>query len=157
MSQAHHLLQAPRFVDAEVDLDAAAALTIAAAMREVAECDGEHHDELAIIRAFEGQLPGPATVVDLTALTTDEHREVFLKSLVLVAFADGVVSEQERVLIEQYAEKLGMDQASRTRAWTEVASALLSVFSGIRNFRDQIVLLGESMGLDRNTIDGVLG
>ena len=157
MSQTNHLLQAPRFVDSEVDLDAAAARTIAAAMREVAECDGAHHDELAIIRAFEGQLPGPATAVDLSTLTTGEHREVFLKSLILVAFADGVVSEPERALIEQYAEKLDMAPANRTRAWTEVASALLSVFSGIRNFRDQMVRLGESMGLDRATIDDVLG
>lgn len=157
MSASEPLIQPPRFVTGDVDLDAAAAHTIAAAMREVALCDGEHPREVELIDTFESQVPGPSGSVDLSTLTTPEHREVFLKSIVLVAFADGNVSPEERRVVEGYANALGLDADTRARAWTEVASSLLSVFSGIQNYRDQVVLLGESMGLDRETIDRVLG
>ncbi len=157
MSASDPLIQLPRFVTGEVDLDAAAAHTIAAAMREVALCDGEHPREVQLIDAFESQVPGSTVGVDLSTLTTSGHREVFLKSIVLVAFADGEVTPEERRIVERYADALGLDADMRERAWTEVASALLSVFSGIRNYREQVVLLGESMGLNRETIDRVLG
>jgi len=157
MSEADSLIQAPRFVASEIDLDAAAAHTIAAAMREVAQCDGAHPREVELIDTFESQVPGPSGGVDLSTLTTPEHREVFLKSIVLVAFADGQVSPEERRLVEGYADALDLDADARARAWTEVASSLLSVFSGIRNYRSQVVSLGESMGLDRETIDRILG
>jgi uncharacterized tellurite resistance protein B-like protein len=157
MSDLDSLIQPPRFVASEVDLDAAAALTIAAAMREVALCDGEHPREVQLIDTFESQVPGSSSGVDLSTLTTEEHREVFLKSIVLVAFADGQVSPEERRIVERYADALELDADARARAWTEVASALLSVFSGIQNYRSQVVSLGESMGLDRSTIDHILG
>ena len=92
MSDLDSLIQPPRFVASEVDLDAAAALTIAAAMREVALCDGEHPREVQLIDTFESQLPGPSSGVDLSTLTTEEHREVFLKSIVLVAFMPSTTS-----------------------------------------------------------------
>ena len=157
MSTSESLIQPPRFVASEVELDAAAAHTIASAMREVAMCDGAHHRELELIDTFESQVPGTAAGVDLTTLTTPEHQEVFLKSIVLVAFADGQVSDAERALVESYADALGVSTDVRARAWTDVASSLLSVFAGIRNFRSQVVQLGENMGLDRETIDRVLG
>jgi|GEM_PF-1689669 len=157
MSSTKPLIQPPRFVTSEVDLDAAAAHTIAAAMREVAECDGEHPREVELIDQFESQVPGERGAVDLSSLNTSEHKEVFLKSLVLVAFADGRVTDQERAVIDRYADALQIDADTRTRAWTDVASSLLSVFSGIQNYRSQVVLLGESMGLDRATIDRILG
>ena len=156
MSDVDSLIQPPRFVSSEVDLDAAAAHTIAAAMREVALCDGEHLRELELIDTFESQVPGPSDGVDLSTLTTEAHREVFLKSIVLVAFADGQVSPEERRIVEGYADALQLDADTRARAWTEVASSLLSVFSGIQNYRSQVVALGESMGLDRGTIDRIL-
>lgn len=157
MSTSRTLIQPPRFVTSEVDLDAAAAHTIAAAMREVAECDGEHPRELELIDQFEAQVPGVRGAVDLSTLTTAEHREVFIKSLVLVAFADGQVTDEERAVIEKYAAALQIDPSVTTRAWTDVASSLLSVFAGIQNYRAQVVALGESMGLDPTTIDRVLG
>jgi len=125
-------------------------------MREVAACDGEHPQEIELIDAFESQVPGPSGNVDLASLTTPAHREAFLKSLVLVAFADGQVTEAERTVITRYADALQIDEATRTKAWTEVASALLSVFSGVRTYRSQVVALGESMGLDKTTIDNIL-
>ena len=156
MSSDSPLIQPPSFLQGEVDLDASAVHTFAAAMREVAACDGDHPRELELIDAFESQVPGPAGSVDLATLTTPAHREAFVKSLVLVAFADGQVTEAERTIIARYADQLELDADTRTKAWTEVASALLSVFSGVRTYRSQVVALGESMGLDRTTIDGIL-
>ena len=157
MSDATPLIQPPRFVSSEVDLDAAAAHTIAAGMREVAACDGTHPREAELIDAFEAQVPGARGEVDLSTLSTPAHQEAFLKSLVLVAFADGHVSDAERAVIGRYADALGLDGAVRTKAWTDVASSLLSVFSGVRTYRAQVVALGESMGLDSATIDRILG
>jgi hypothetical protein len=157
MSESGPLIQPPRFVTSDIELDAAAAHTIAVAMREVAECDGEHPREVELINKFESQVPGSDGAIDLSSLSTDEHREVFLKSLMLVAFADGRVSDEERAVIDRYADQLQISVDVRAKAWTEVASALLSVFSGIRNYRSQVVLLGESMGLDRAAIDRILG
>jgi len=157
MSSSSPLIQPPRFVQSEVDLDASAVHTFAAAMREVAACDGDHPRELELIDAFEAQVPGPSGQVDLATLTTAAHKAAFLKSLVLVAFADGQVTDAERAIITRYADALGIDADTRTKAWTEVASALLSVFSGVRTYRSQVVALGESMGLDKSTIDSILG
>jgi len=126
-------------------------------MREVALCDGAHPREIELIEQFEALVPGESGGVDLSALRTAAHREVFLKSLVLVAYADGHVTDREREVIGTYAEALDFDAAARTRAWTEVASSLLSVFSGVQQFRSQVVKLGESMGLDNSTVDRVLG
>lgn len=151
------IISTPRFVPSEVDLDEAAARTFAAAMREVARCDGEHPEEAEIIDAFEAQLPAGGSTVDLATLTTDAHKDAFLRSLVLVAFADGRVSDEERAVIARYADALSIPADTRTAAWTDVASALLSVFSGVKTYRSQVVALGESMGLDQATIDRILG
>lgn len=148
-------LDANSLLGTSVDLDAAAAHTIAAAMREVAACDGNHPQEMSLIDAFESEVPGSGGTVNLSTLTTPAHQEAFLKSLMMVAFADGQVSAEERALIDSYADKLAIPAAERTRAWTEVASALLSVFGGVQQWRSQVVSLGESMGLDRTTIDRI--
>jgi hypothetical protein len=111
---------------------------------------------MALIEQFEAQVPGESGSVDLAALTTPAHRDVFLKSLVLVAYADGHVTDRERDVIRKYADALGFDAAAHTRAWTDVASSLLSVFSGVQKFRAQVVKLGEDMGLDHGTVDRVL-
>ena len=114
MSTSPTIIATPRFVKSEVDLDEAAARTFAAAMREVAARDGEHPEEVEIIDAFEAQLPSGAGEVDLSSLTTAAHKDAFLRSLVLVAFADGRVSGEERTVIARYADALSIPAADRT-------------------------------------------
>lgn len=151
-------LSPPRFMADDVDIDAAAAHTIAAAMREVAACDGDHPRELELIEQFDADIPGEqVSEVDLSTLRTAAHREAFIKSLMLVAYADGRVSEQERDLIRSYSARLGMPEPALTRAFTEVASALLSTLAGAKTYRAQVVALGAAMGLSSDTVETVLG
>jgi hypothetical protein len=130
-----------------IDLDAGAAHTIAAGMREVALADGAHPEEIALIDTFESSLPPGPTAVDLSALGSDAAKAAFVQSLVLVAYADGKVSEAERTIIRKYALELGFDEKSLARVWTDVAVDLLSTFSGVTVFRSAIETIGRSMGL----------
>ena len=139
-----------------VDLDAAAAHTITAGMREVARADGSHPKEEALIDAFEADLPGAGSAVELDALTTPAAREAFLKSLVLVAYADGGVSEAERTVIERYAAALGTPAPDLARIFVDVASSLLSRFSGVKIWRDEVAAIGREMGLNDPVIQDAL-
>lgn len=140
-----------------VDLDARAARTIAAGMRQVAAADGDHPNELALIQAFEQELPpGESAEVDLTALKTDGAKEVFLKSLVLVALADGRMSEEEVLVIQAYASQLGLGEDVLTDLIQQVSVMMLGHFSGVIHFREQANAIGRALGLDDATIDRVL-
>jgi uncharacterized tellurite resistance protein B-like protein len=140
------------------DLDARTARTIAAGMREVAQADGEQHPmELALIQAFEQELPaGEDAEVELAALTNAESKEVFLKSLVLVAMADGRISEEEVVVIRGYADQLDLDEGVLTDLIQQVSVMMLSHFTGVIHFRDQAHAIGRALGLDDTTIERVL-
>lgn len=144
------------FMDQAAELDAAAARTIAAAMREVARADGDHPAEEKIIDAFIADLPPGPHTVDLSTIDTPLKREAFLKSLLLVAFADGQVSEAENALIHNYAVALGVSAPLLTRAVADVASALLSSFAGVQLFRDQVLALGEQLGLSKAQVGAAL-
>ena len=144
-------------MDHALDLDAAAAQTIAAGMREIAAIDGTHAREDALIDAFASGLPSSASGVDLSTLPTDDHKEAFMKSLVLVAFADGQLSDGERAIIEQYASELGLEASAVTGIVTHVASVLLSKFAGVKVYRDQVAEIGRGLGLDDATISNLLG
>ena len=132
-----------------IELDAGAARTIAAGMREVAMADGMQEDEAALIDAFEASLPAgpPSGPVNLQDLRTDHAKAAFVQSLVLVAYADGKVSEAEQMIIRRYALQLGFDEDSLARVWTDVAVDLLSTFSAVTVFRSDIEAVGRSMGL----------
>lgn len=142
-------------MQAAVNLDAGAARAIAAAMREVAAADGEHPHEMELIRSFEAELP-PGSSGDLDALTTREQKEVLLRSLVLLGLADGAMSAVEQGRIHEIAARVGLGPDDVARASVEVASAMLSQFKGVHVFRDQVVALGHSLGLDDATIHRVI-
>ncbi len=141
-----------------VDLDESAATTIAAGMRAVARADGSHPREEALIDELEKEL-GAATgdhPVDLATLDTPGKQEVFLKSLVLVAFADGQIGRAEGEMIRRYADDLGLGDAEVARCISDVAQVMLSQLAGVKVYREQVVALGRSMGLDLFTIEGIL-
>ncbi len=138
-------------------IDARAAWTIANAMREVANADGDHPNELALITAFEQELPpGASDGVALDALNNSEAKEVFLKSLVLVAMADGRMSEEEVAVIRGYSSQLGLDEHSLTDVIQQVSVMMLGHFAGVTHFKDQASAIGRALGLDDSTIDRVL-
>jgi len=139
------------------EIAAPAARAIAAGMREMSVVDGEHPGELALIEAFEKDLPdGPAAGVDLTALDTPEVAEAFMKSLALVALVDGALSDLEMNLLRDYAEKLALSDEQIVGVIGAVSEVMLSVFSGVRLFRQQAVAIGRHLGLNDAAIERAL-
>lgn len=140
-----------------VQFDDATGHALVNAMREVAAADGNHPRELALIESYEQSLGHkPEGPVDLSTINTPALKEAFLKSLILVAFGDTKISDEEAQVIKSYADKLGLGDNELRKAMNDVGAALLSNLSGVKATRDQARDLGRSMGLDEFTIDEVL-
>jgi uncharacterized tellurite resistance protein B-like protein len=140
-----------------IDVDGPQGHAIAAAMREVAAADGIHEAEAELIRRFEKGLPPLTSEVDSAVINTDELRNAYVKSMVLVALSDGSVSELERELIAQKSAAVGIDNRQLSGVYTEVGKSLLSAFSGVQIYRQQAVEIGRGLGLDDSDIEDVLG
>jgi len=106
----------PLFTDVPMSTDDATA--IVAALKDIAEADGMHADELEMIQGFVEMLNAdfdvhaelaPMTPTELaTKLTDPTLRTVALQCAVLLAWADGAISDKERERIVEYAEALGV-------------------------------------------------
>ena len=137
------------------ELDSASAATFAQGMKVVACADGALHDrELALINAFEGGLPegtepGP--------LEGEEVCRAYLQSLIMVALADGMVSDVEYVEIVKLAAEVGLDQATVDGEVVEVKREFLRTFAGVRIFRDAVVAIAKELGLDEAEVDKLKG
>jgi hypothetical protein len=140
------------------ELGADAARAIAAAMREVSRVDGETPAELQLITDFEAVLGVTgAPSADLASIRSRGDAEALMKSIILVAFADGGLSHGERAVIQQYADRVGWSQDEVTAAVTTVAETLLSRFSGVRIFRDQVEDIGRGLGLTQAQVGRIIG
>ena len=138
----------------EFELGAAGLGSFVVAMREVAMADGlEHPDELELINAMIAESPDYTEqeiplVFDAHSVSAPEARTAFLTVLGLVAVVDGAVQQSEREVIQKYADALGASdqvEASIRRAilW------LLSSFSGVEVFQEELLSFGEGLGLER--------
>lgn len=140
------------------ELGADTARAIAAAMREVSRVDGETPSELQLIAEFEAELGVTgAPSSDLACIRTPADADALMKSIILVAFADGELSHGERAVIQQYADRVGWSQDDLTAAVTTVAEALLGRFAGVRVFRDQVDDIGRGLGLTAAQVDRIVG
>src|SRR5687768_12528232 len=94
----------PLFTNVKLSADDATA--IAAALRDVAQVDGEHPDELAMIQGLVAELDAdlgeskPTTLPAMTPeklavlLTDPETRQVAIQVAVLLGWADGTFSDK---------------------------------------------------------------
>ena len=144
-----------RWMDDSVVLDEAAAAVIGRDMRVVAEADGILHvRELSLIDAFVSELPDSDVDVDgYGSICTDELRMTYLRSLVMVALADGKVSEEEHEVILELSAKVGLPAATVEKALDEAKREFMSIFSGLKLFRDSMRTVGRDMGLSDEDID----
>ncbi|MCP4810193.1 MAG: hypothetical protein GY913_24295 [Proteobacteria bacterium] len=148
----------PSIMGSVPDIDTKAGAAIAAAMRAVAVSDGMHPNEEALIIEFEESIgAGATTDIDWSVIDTPALKEALLKSCVLVAFADGAISDEETTLLHEYAGRLGLGEREVAKSIADVAQVLLSQLSGVKIFKDQVLELGRTMGLDELTIHSVLG
>lgn len=130
-----------------VELDARTAAVIAAGMRRVATADGEtlHPNELSLIEDFERDIPEGT---EPTATIGDAGvRAVYLKSIVMVALADGRISDEERSVILDLAAGVGADPADVEEATNAVKREFIAVFKGVTHFRDQVEALAAELGV----------
>lgn len=139
----------------DVDLDAAQAAFVAQGMRRVATADGHIHErELNLIAAFEAELP-EGSASSAPDLSDEAVREVYLRSLILVALADGRVSEAERTVIVELAGEVGIDAAHVDACVLIVKRRFLQVFAGVNVFRDAVVKVAGDLGLPASEVDAL--
>jgi tellurite resistance protein len=111
----------PLFTEVTMSRDEANA--IVAALRDVAETDGVHDEELAMIQGFVQTLDadlGETEATKLEQMTPEKLalklidptlRTVAVQCAVLLALADGAISDKERQRVTAYAAALGMGDA----------------------------------------------
>jgi tellurite resistance protein len=117
-------------------------------MYAVAQCDGVHATEQVLLREFyEGcrsEVDGLASFNEVISvpldqesardvLDTPELRELFLRSCLLLAFADGDFSVNERSLIERLATLLAVTPERLTALEDEARSVLVRRIAHIHN------------------------
>jgi hypothetical protein len=142
--------------DNEVEVDGRAAAVIAAGMQAVALADGHAHPrELELIAAFRADLPedvDPSGVV----LDNDATRDLFVRFLAVVALVDGDLTSAETATIHELAEAHGIGRQRVAEIVLGVKKEMLSMFSGVKVFRDQAMEVAEFIGVDKSDAAEVL-
>jgi len=143
----------------EIPMDRETASFFAAGLRKLAEVDGLHEQELALIDAFEDGLDVQPTVFDLSGdhpLDTPDKAEVFMRTAILLSQDDGDISEVEGDLIGRWANSLGIPAERLAELFRDVRVYLLSTFQENTLFREQAERIGEDLGLDEKDITTTL-
>jgi tellurite resistance protein len=130
----------------EVPLDRNQAEAIARGLFAVAKCDGMHEREAALIASFWletgagagalSDLERQATITPAelaTALADEQQRQLFVKTAILLTYADGKVSQEERHTVREYAHALGIEDAQVQALEAGVKDFLLGHLTHLRN------------------------
>jgi len=129
----------------EVNLSRAAAEAIARGLYAVARCDGMHEREAGLIASFWIDAGGGAPLSDLEkaeamkpadlalALHTDAERQLFVKTALLLTWADGQVSDAERKVVQEFARALGIDDTALVTQEAAVKDFLLGQLVHVQN------------------------
>jgi tellurite resistance protein len=129
----------------EIHLEPNHAEAIARGLFAIARADGMHEREAALIASFWADAGGrfsalaelerrePITTDELSSvLNTSALRQLFLKTSLLMAFADGQVSPEESKLVREYAHHLGLT-AELPAFEAQVKEFLLSQLAHLHN------------------------
>lgn len=116
------------------------------AMMAVARVDGVHDNEMRLVREFyescaragdprlEDVAGGPFDPATAKAhFDTPELAKMFVKSLILLAFADGEYAKLEDDIIRQYADAVGVTQDEVSGLHESTKEYLLASLSHIQN------------------------
>ncbi len=127
-------------------LDTAEAEAIARGLYAVSRRDGVHEREAALIASFWADSGGGAVALaelerqpDITGeqlanlLYGPDKRQLFLKTAILLAWADGNASDSEMALINDFAKALGFREADVKGFAAEVKEYLLSHLTHLQN------------------------
>lgn len=129
----------------EVHLSHSAAEAIARGLFAVARADGLHEREAGLIAGFWIDAGGggplsdleraqPITPAELAAsLHSDDERVMFIKTAILLTWADGQVTTAERKAVHEFAKALGVDDATLEKLDAGVKDYLLAHLTHVRN------------------------
>ena len=105
----------------DIQLEPAQATAMARGLYAIAHADGLHEREAALVAGFWEEAGGsekaleelgkhpPITSAELAqAMPSVELRRLFIKTALLLAFADGQVSGKESELVREFTHKLGL-------------------------------------------------
>lgn len=138
--------------EADVDIDGHTAALIARDMRAVAEADGSVHPrEVGLIEGFAAAVPSDADAT-VAVLDSQEVLGVYLRSLILVALADGNISDDEHAAIVGLAGAQGVSVRQVEAAIHDAKLQFIHAFSGVRLFRDAVYDEAERLGLERDEV-----
>lgn len=129
----------------EVPINRDAAHAIARGLFAVAKVDGLHEREAGLVASFWIEAGGgvllselertePISAAELAAaLPTTAEREVFVKTAILLMYADGKVSDAERQIVSEYARSLEIGEGELKRLEEGVKEFLLSHVAHLHN------------------------
>lgn len=141
--------------DGMEDLPTADAAVIVSGMRLVAKADGNiHQRELAMIEELGEGLP---EADPHTPLQTAEARGLYIRTLGMLALADGAMSSYEMTAIRDLAKSQGLSNAETDDELRAAKRRFFEPFAGVRLFQDQAREIGRNIGLSPEEIDEVLG
>lgn len=130
----------------QIDVSQPAAEAIARGLYAVAKVDGLHEREEALVASFWSEVGGGAgalselrragniTTAELIAtLPSKDLRQLFVKTAMLMAWADGKVSDAERKIISEYALALQLSTEDVKALESSVKEYLLGHLSSVKN------------------------
>jgi uncharacterized membrane protein YebE (DUF533 family) len=130
----------------EVDLNREQVEAMARALYAVAKTDGLHEREAGLIASFwidagggastlseleRADSPPPSALAGV--LTTAQERQLFLKTALLLTWADGKVTDAERAKVNEYAQALGVDAVTLGQLESGVKDYLLGHLVHVQN------------------------
>ena len=130
----------------EVKLERPQAEAIARGLYAVAKVDGLHEREAGLIASFWIEAGGGAGALsDLERSATisptelaatlhdDQQRQLFIKTAILLTWADGEVSDPERKIVHDFAHALHVDDATMDKLEASVKDFLLAHLVHLQN------------------------
>jgi tellurite resistance protein len=130
----------------EVQIEEPQAEAMARGLYAVAKVDGVHAREAALVSSFYQETGAQAhSLADLerrsaitgeelaAALHTPEQRRLFIKTALLLAWADGVVTPQEQRIIQSFAAALGLGAEELAKLDESVKEYLLAHLAHVKN------------------------
>jgi tellurite resistance protein len=129
----------------EVHLDHAAAEAIARGLFAIARVDGVHEREAGLIASFWIDAGGGGPLSDLeraesikpadlaAALRSDAERQLFIKTAILLTWADGEVSAAEKKAVQEFARALAIDDPTLEKLDAGVKDFLLGQLVHVQN------------------------
>jgi len=130
----------------EIEVTQPAAEAMARGLYAVAHVDGLHEREESMVASFWAEVGGGAgalselsrgttiTAAELkAALSSPELGKMFVKTAILLAWADGKVSDGERKIIGEFATALGIPSGDFQKLEASVKEYLLGHLAPIQN------------------------